>query len=246
MPKNIRKRAKLMHVITIVVGAMLAVGISILAHQYHHYQTLITHNRQVIEAIHLLALELSQMTVSENQILLDKALGSEEHLISLQNHNLLISKRVEELSHLTFNDVYLRQNAREIELQIQYITENFQKKLIQETGHWLIQEDLEGRARVIANVIELSKNTEMIARNQIDSYEENLFSVQSILVSLFLSSIVLSFILTFWGEKLYEKYAEMREVSSLELEKSVISRTADLEHAMSALKSSKADLERQS
>lgn len=242
MPKNIRKRAKRMHVITIIVGAMFAFGVLILAHQYHHYQTLITHNRQVIEAIHLLALELSQMTVSENKFLLNKSLSSSEHLISLQNHNLLVRQRAKELSSLTFYDVYLRQNAREIESQIQYI--NLQGKLIWEAGYSFTQEDLEKRAAVVGNVIELSKGSEIAVRNQIESYEKKLFSVQGILVSLFMSSLVLSFFLTFWGEKLYEKYAEMREVSNLELERSVISRTIELEHAVNDLKSSKADLER--
>jgi len=233
-----------MHAIAIAVGAMLAVGISILAHQYHHYQTLIAHNRQVIEAIHLLALELTQMTASENQILLNKSLVSEEYLISLQNHNLLVQQRTKELSSVTLYDVYLRQNTREIESQIQYITEDFQKKTVQNFGNRLVPEDLERRAGVVANVLELSKSSEITAKNQISGYEKSLFSVQSILVSLFLSSIALSFILILWGEKLYEKYAEMREVSSLELERSVITRTIELEHAINDLKSSNADLER--
>ncbi len=248
MPKRLRKKAKRVHIITIVMGAVLAIGVSILAHQYRKHQSEITYSRNVIESIHLFSLQLSELAIDEKAVLIGTP---DAQLDSLRQHTTAIQKRAEQLLALTAKDALYRSNAREIHRLITKSARSLDIILDNNQEFSKVMAQFERRSADVANMINLARDIETKAREEIFLHEEKLRNAESILIIVFIGLIGMTFLLTLWGAKLYEGYAEVRESANLameemnqELEKRVQLRTSELQEAVRELKRSNADLER--
>lgn len=248
MPKSLRRKARRVHLTTIIVASVLAIGMSTLAYQYRTHQAAISYSRQLIEAVHLLGLQLSEMAIDEKAILIG---NSYTRLNTLQDHSRMVQNRSNELISIAEENVFHRQNARAIKTQLDELQKNLSIIFDSNQDLQKVMNEFENRGIVVAHVLELARASEKLARSEIVFHEKEISAVEMILMIVFVAAILFTFTLTLWGAGLYERYAEIRESSNStmeeinrDLENRVVERTSELENAIAELQRSNADLER--